>query len=181
VFLAFFSDGPAAGTVASAPQPPVTRYEATAALVVLCFLVLVRLHGRGGVLAFYTLFPAILLLRCCLIARAGMFAAVLSVDRFTYTRASGSRLNSSLVVYMLIAILILFSEALRAGWERAVAAEQAKDLLLRELRHRTKNNLAILELQAGQDKSGNADGTREGCRAGSRVEMRIKIGANFHA
>jgi two-component sensor histidine kinase len=48
--------------------------------------------------------------------------------------------------------LAIVSEALRTAWERAAAAEQAKDLLLQELAHRTKNNLAIvlsvLSLQA---------------------------------
>jgi two-component sensor histidine kinase len=44
------------------------------------------------------------------------------------------------------------SEALRKGWERAIEAERAKDLLYRELRHRTKNDFAmavsVLNLQA---------------------------------
>ena len=41
---------------------------------------------------------------------------------------------------------------MRKGWERAIDAERAKDLLYRELRHRTKNDLAmaasVLNLQA---------------------------------
>jgi two-component sensor histidine kinase len=42
--------------------------------------------------------------------------------------------------------------SLRKGWERAIEAERAKDLLYRELRHRTKNDFAmavsVLNLQA---------------------------------
>jgi len=52
--------------------------------------------------------------------------------------------------------LAFISQALRAAWERAEAAERAKDLLLQELGHRTKNNLAmaisILSLQARSKK-----------------------------
>jgi two-component sensor histidine kinase len=48
--------------------------------------------------------------------------------------------------------LAALSEILRKGWERAIDAERAKDLLYRELRHRTKNDLAmaasVLNLQA---------------------------------
>jgi hypothetical protein len=36
------------------------------------------------------------------------------------------------------------SEGLRTAWERAVAAERSKDLLLRELSHRTENNPALV-------------------------------------
>jgi hypothetical protein len=35
------------------------------------------------------------------------------------------------------------TELLRKGWERAVTAEQIKDLLYRELAHRTKNDFAM--------------------------------------
>lgn len=48
--------------------------------------------------------------------------------------------------------LAIISEGLRGAWERAAAAERSKDLLLQELSHRTKNNLAmvvsLLSLQA---------------------------------
>ena len=44
-----------------------------------------------------------------------------------------------LVGFALIGLaLAALSEALRKGWERAIEAERAKDLLYRELRHRTR-------------------------------------------
>jgi hypothetical protein len=56
-------------------------------------------------------------------------------------------------MFVAISIGVAFiSEGLRKAWERAVEAERAKDLLLEELRHRTKNDLAmvisVLALQA---------------------------------
>ena len=58
-----------------------------------------------------------------------------------------------LVAFALIGVgLAIASEGLRLAWERALAAEREKDLLLRELGHRAKNNLAmvvsILSIQA---------------------------------
>ena len=41
------------------PQPALVRYGVSAVLVVLCFLVLLGLRGRSGLLAFYVMFPAI--------------------------------------------------------------------------------------------------------------------------
>ena len=47
-------------------------------------------------------------------------------------------------MFLLIGVaLAAVSEALRKGWERAVKAERIKDLLYRELEHRTKNDLAM--------------------------------------
>lgn len=59
----------------------------------------------------------------------------------------------SLVGLIAVALgVAIVSERLRMAWERAVAAEKTKDLLLRELGHRTQNNLAlvasVLSLQA---------------------------------
>jgi len=58
-----------------------------------------------------------------------------------------------LTMFLLIGVaLAAVSEALRKGWERAAEAERIKDLLYRELGHRTKNDLAmaasVLTLQA---------------------------------
>ena len=60
---------------------------------------------------------------------------------------------SPVTLFLLIGLaLAALSEALRKGWERAIEAERAKDLLYRELRHRTKNDFAmavsVLNLQA---------------------------------
>src|SRR5262245_19679585 len=41
------------------PQPLAVRYGVTSVLVGLCFLTLMGLQGRSGLLAFYLLFPAI--------------------------------------------------------------------------------------------------------------------------
>ncbi len=127
------------------PQRAVTRYGTTAALVVLCFFVFVGLHGHGCVLAFYTLFPAIIAASVLFDRSAGIFATALGVvSVYLLMRPESLLLPGELllplVVFVLIAFgLVIVSEALRTGWERAVAAEQAKDLLLRELGHRPRH------------------------------------------
>jgi two-component sensor histidine kinase len=65
------------------------------------------------------------------------------------------------------------SEALRKALERAVEAERATDVLLRELSHRTRNNLAtistLLRLEANREPTANAkDALRS---ALSRIEV----------
>jgi two-component sensor histidine kinase len=56
------------------------------------------------------------------------------------------------------------SGGLRTVWGRTVAAERTKDLLLRELGHRTQNNLAlvasVLSLQARSKENSEASDLR---------------------
>jgi hypothetical protein len=49
-----------------------------------------------------------------------------------------------LTLFLLVGLATAaLTELLRKGWERAVTAEQIKDLLYRELAHRTKNDFAM--------------------------------------
>jgi two-component sensor histidine kinase len=123
------------------------------------FLALVGLEGRGSLLGFYLLFPAIFASSVLFSRGTGIFAVTLScLLLYLFLKPAGSMLLAGeyvfpLVFFGLLAVgLAIVSEALRTAWEHAVNAERAKDLLLRELGHRTKNNLAmvisVLSLQA---------------------------------
>jgi two-component sensor histidine kinase len=97
--------------------------------------------------------------QCCSIEARVIVATLLS-GGFLYTLLlpPGSVLLPvdaalQIAIFLLVGIgFALVSEGLRTAWERAAAAEQSKDLLLQELGHRTKNNLAlvtsVLSLQA---------------------------------
>ncbi|MER8956872.1 hypothetical protein NKJ72_20755 [Mesorhizobium sp. M0045] len=66
-----------------------------------------------------------------------------------------------MVIFVVVALgLAVISEGLRTAYQRAAEAERAKDLLLQELSHRTKNNLAmvssLLSLQARMKSSPEA-------------------------
>jgi two-component sensor histidine kinase len=135
------------------------RYGATVVLVGIAFLAFIGLHGQGGLLGFYLLLPAIFAASVLFERSAGIFAVVLSCLLLYYFLApAGSifispQLVAPLVIFALLALaLAVVSDALRTAWEYATNAERAKDLLLRELGHRTQNNLAmvisVLSLQA---------------------------------
>jgi two-component sensor histidine kinase len=117
------------------------------------------LQGRTGLPAFYLLFPAIFAASVLFDRGSGVFATLLgAVLVYLLMKPSNSLLLPaevavSLVGFIAVALgVAIVSERLRMAWERAVAAEKTKDLLLRELGHRTQNNLAlvasVLSLQA---------------------------------
>src|SRR5215470_14827832 len=133
------------------PRSVIVRYATTTVLVGLCFLVVIGLKDRGGLLGFYILFPAIFASSVLFDRGAGIYATALSTALlFLLVRPPESLLLPSefvlaLVIFVLVALgFAIVSNGLRKGWERAVAAERAKDVLLQELGHRTKNNLAMV-------------------------------------
>ncbi len=141
------------------PHSFLLQYGTTAGLVGIGFLAFVGLQGQGGLLGFYLLFPAIFVASVLFNRGAGVFAVGLScLLLYFFLKPADSILLPAefilpLVIFALVALgLAVVSEALRTAWEHAADAERAKDLLLRELGHRTQNNLAmvisVLSLQA---------------------------------
>jgi two-component sensor histidine kinase len=144
------------------PPPPrsaLVRYGLSTALVGVCFLALLGLQGQGGLLAFYLLFPAIFASSVLFGRKAGAYATALSaLLLYLLMRPADSvllprELSLAIGIFVLVALgLAIVSAGLRTAWQRAAHAEQTKDLLLRELGHRTQNNLAmvisVLSLQA---------------------------------
>jgi hypothetical protein len=94
--------------------------------------------------SFFLMYPAVLLGALLFDRGSGFFAALLSTVLIVIflPREGGVIIPPSywspVTLFLLIGLaLAAFSEALRKGWERAIEAERAKDLLYRELRHRT--------------------------------------------
>jgi two-component system, sensor histidine kinase PdtaS len=132
------------------PQSLSVRLALTTAMVAVCFAVLLGLQRADGLLGFYVLLPAIFAAAILFDRSAGIYATGLStIFLYVLLTPYGSALLPRqyvlpLSLYVLVALgFTIASDALRRAWERAAAAEQAKDLLLRELGHRTKNNLAM--------------------------------------
>lgn len=141
------------------PQPALIRYGVSATLVVVCFSVLVALRDHGGPIGFYVLLPAIFAAAVLYDRSAGIFSTILCTALlYLLMRPDGMLpLGRGLLLQLLLFIVIalgvtVVSDGLRSAWERATAAERTKDLLLRELGHRTMNNMAmvisVLSLQA---------------------------------
>jgi len=141
------------------PRSALLRLCIATGLVMFCFAVLLGLQRADGLLGFYVLLPAIFVAAILLDRSAGIFASILStLLLYVLVTPQGAVLLPRqfvlpLILYFLVALgFALVSEALRRAWEQAAAAERAKDLLLQELGHRTKNNLfmviSMLEMQA---------------------------------
>lgn len=140
------------------PRSALVRLAYSTGLVAFCFVLVIGMQ-REGLLAFYVLLPAVFAASVLFSRGSGIYAAVLStVLLYVLITPQGELLLPRAYILPLAGFVVtaiglaIVSEALRTAWERAAAAEQAKDVLLQELAHRTKNNLAIvlsiLSLQA---------------------------------
>ncbi|WP_352671778.1 histidine kinase dimerization/phosphoacceptor domain -containing protein [Mesorhizobium sp. M0166] len=113
------------------------------------------------------MFPAIFLASVLFDRGSGLYSTVLStVLLYFEAKPTGTFLLPAglvlpMVIFVVVALgLAVISERLRTAYQRAAEAERAKDLLLQELSHRTKNNLAmvssLLSLQARMKSSPEA-------------------------
>jgi two-component sensor histidine kinase len=141
------------------PRSVILRLAITTGMVTFCFAVLLALQRVDGLLGFYVLLPAIFAAAILFDRGAAIYATGLSTALLyvLLTPSGGVVLPRQFVLALILFVLVavgfaIVSDALRRALEHAAAAERAKDLLLHELGHRTKNNLAmvmsILSLQA---------------------------------
>jgi hypothetical protein len=153
------------------PQPLAVRYCASALLVVCSLSVFAAMEAQSGFICLYILLPAI-------------FAAGVIFDRGSAFVATGLavagvlwllrlQLSSALALPLLLFTFVslafaAIAELLRSEMEKVVASERSKTLLLQEVAHRTKNNLAMLSamlrLQSrtlGQEASDALDKTSQ--------------------
>jgi two-component sensor histidine kinase len=146
------------------PQPVWVRYGATVAIVAAFFALLKGVEAQSGISSFFLLYPAIFLSALLFDRGSGFLATGLSTALLIVSIQQGGgdwhAYWLPLTLFLLVGLgLATLTELLRKGWEKAVEAERAKDLLYRELHHRTKNDFAmaasLLNLQARSQS--NAD------------------------
>jgi two-component sensor histidine kinase len=140
------------------PQPLAIRYGATTIIVGVCFLLVAYLQSTTGIWGLFLMFPAIFLAAVLFDRGSGFLATALSTALLVMATnddpgATYHQFWFPLSLFVVIGIAVAtISEALRKGWERAITAEHAMELLYRELSHRTKNNFAmasaVLRMQA---------------------------------
>ena len=147
----------------SRPQPRLLRYALTTFIVLVCFLLQLGVEYQSGFFGFFLLLPGIFLASILFDRHSGFYATFLStLLSFVALSPSGSLYLPPqhivpLVLFVLIGLAIAaVSEGLRNALEKAVAAQRATRLLLQELNHRIRNNLAaiasVLELQMRSQK-----------------------------
>lgn len=130
------------------PQPVWVRYAATTIVMALCIAVQIGLHNQTGFVGLFFLLPGIFAAGLMFDRGSSLFATALGTA-FAYLSISPTApfpgyLAATLLFAATGALIGLIAEALRTEMERCARAEKAKTVLLMELAHRTKNNLAML-------------------------------------
>jgi two-component sensor histidine kinase len=125
------------------------RYGLTTLIVLVFFAVQVAVWISSGFTGLFVLLPAVFLASILFDRACGFYASFLSTALaswlFMPNFVTPTWGTLPLVLFFLIGLgLATLSEALRQAIEHFRDSERAKDLLLREMAHRTKNNLAMV-------------------------------------
>ena len=167
------------------PQSLAIRYAVTTLIVLVCFLLQIGVEMQSGFFGFFLLLPSIFLASVLFDRGSGFYATLLCtiLSIFVLSPPGPVVLPAQHLLPVLLFVLIglavaTVSEALRKALEHAVAAERAKDLLMHELNHRIRNNLAmvasVLELQMRAQREPLAK------QALATAVARIHVIANAH-
>jgi two-component sensor histidine kinase len=128
-------------------QTVALRYGVSALLMACSLGVFAVMEAQSGFIGLYILLPAIFLAGLMFDRGSAFFATLLAVAGVLWVLRL--QLSSALALPLLFFTLIgiafaAFAELLRKEMEKVVASERSKTLLLQEVAHRTKNNLAML-------------------------------------
>ena len=118
------------------PQPRIVRYASATLLVALCFGLMRWVQADSGSDSFFLMYPAIFLSALLFDRGSGFIATGLSTVLIVVSiyEPGGPIVPESywlpIGLFLVIGLgLAALSEILRKGWERAIDAERAKDLL----------------------------------------------------
>ncbi|WP_407175388.1 sensor histidine kinase [Bradyrhizobium sp. STM 3562] len=128
--------------------PSWVRYCISACIMLVCAVPQMALQMQTGAPGYFLLLPGVFLSGLIFDRGSGIFAALMAVCVVAYiSYAAGFGLNY-LATNVLFAITAAgtatVAELQRAELRRVMLADKTKTLLLQEMAHRTKNNLAIL-------------------------------------
>jgi two-component sensor histidine kinase len=163
------------------PQPVWVRYGATCVIIFLNTFLQVAVFNYTGFTGFFLLLPGIFACGILFDRGSAIVATVAGVILTTYlTPLSVNSINViPLGLFVLTgAATAVVSEGLRKVLEKLAAANEAKDVLLRELEHRTKNNLAIMSsLLHFQARASLSRETQDALKAAA---ARVRLMADLH-
>ena len=142
------------------PQPLWVRYALTGLIMLACCAVQYVIFRISNFTGFFILLPGIFMSGLLFDRGSALFATVIGCLFGVYVLFPGFELPSDAVYVPLVLFMVtgfflaVVAELLRKAMERIAAAERDKDLLLRDLRHRTKNDImnvtSVLRIQARQ-------------------------------
>jgi two-component sensor histidine kinase len=130
------------------PQPLWVRYATTTIVMAFCMAVQIGLESQSGFVGLFFLLPGIFAAGLMFPRGASLYATALGTAFAYFSISPRAPFSGYVATCMLFAgtgaLVGLVAEALRTEMEKVVRAEKAKTVLLMELAHRTKNNLAML-------------------------------------
>ncbi|WFU45428.1 histidine kinase dimerization/phosphoacceptor domain -containing protein (plasmid) [Bradyrhizobium sp. CB82] len=128
--------------------PVVVRYGISACIMLVCAVLQMALQMQTGAPGYFLLLPGVFLSGLIFDRGSGIFAAVIAVAVGGYVSYAGGIGLDFLATNSLFAITAAgtatVAEFQRAELRRVMLADKTKAVLLQEMAHRTKNNLAIL-------------------------------------
>src|SRR5262245_2640483 len=153
------------------PQPLTVRYGVSAFLTACSLGVFAAMEAQSGFICLYILLPAIFLAGVMFDRGSAFLATALALAGVLWLLRPqwSSALALPLLLFTFVSLGFgTVAELLRKEMEKVVASERSKTLLLQEVAHRTKNNLAMLSamvrLQSrtlGRDASDALDKTSQ--------------------
>ncbi|MGY4629870.1 sensor histidine kinase [Bradyrhizobium sp. USDA 4486] len=128
--------------------PILVRYGISACIMLVCAVLQIALQMQTGAPGYFLLLPGVFLSGLIFDRGSGIFAAVIAVGVGAYVSYAGRVGLDFLATNSLFAITAAgtatVAEFQRTELRRVMLADKTKALLLQEMAHRTKNNLAIL-------------------------------------
>jgi two-component system, sensor histidine kinase PdtaS len=128
--------------------PVLVRYSIAAAIMLVCSIMQTALQMQTGYPGYFLLLPGIFLSGLAFDRGTGVLAAVIAVGVGAYlghrTDFGFEYFSTNGLFAVTAAGTAVVAEFLRAEMKRVMQADKTKALLLQEMAHRTKNNLAIL-------------------------------------
>ena len=128
--------------------PVLVRYSIAAAIMLVCAVMQAALQMLTGYPGYFLLLPGIFLSGLVFDRGSGILAAVMAVAAGAYLAYRGDfgpdYLASNALFTTTAAGTAVVAEFLRMEMKRVMQADKTKALLLQEMAHRTKNNLAVL-------------------------------------
>ena len=144
------------------PQPVLVRYGVSGLVMIATAIVQLAVYRYSGFTGLFLLLPGIFASGLAFDRGSGFFATfigtIMALYLFLFDPLQQRHVFLPLSLFIMTGLaLAAVGEALRKALERVIIAERAKDLLLRELSHRTKNDLmsmsALLRVQAKSTRS----------------------------
>ena len=128
--------------------PLVVRYPVAAGIMLVCAVMQTALQMLTGHPGYFLLLPGVFLSGLIFDRGSGILAAAIALGVAAYASYGAMLSPEYLSQFGLFAITAagtaVVAEFLRSEMKRVMQADKAKALLLQEMAHRTKNNLAVL-------------------------------------